>query len=175
VDDLTTTQGIVALAAGGVALVALALAAVVAVRLRRLRRAQAIVLGEGSAQDLVAHAASLQDDFRALRDWMEDIAAALDRRMVTAEDRLDGTIAYRALVRYDAYNEMSGHQSTSIALLDARRDGVVLSSIHHREQARLYAKQVRDGQADIELSPEEAEAVRLALEGDRQGAASASG
>jgi Protein of unknown function (DUF4446) len=175
VDDLTTTQGIVALAAGGVALVALILAAVVAVRLRRLRRAQAAVLGEGGAQDLVAHAASLQDDFRALRDWMEDMAASLDRRMGTAEDRLDGAIAYRALVRYDAYNEMSGHQSTSIALLDARRSGVVLSSIHHREQARLYAKQVRDGRAEIELSPEEAEAVRLALEGDRQGAASASG
>jgi hypothetical protein len=175
VDDLTTTQGIVALAAGGVALVALILAAVVAVRLRRLRRAQAAVLGEGGAQDLVAHAASLQDDFRGLRDWMEDMAASLDRRMGTAEDRLDGAIAYRALVRYDAYNEMSGHQSTSIALLDARRSGVVLSSIHHREQARLYAKQVRDGRAEIELSPEEAEAVRLALEGDRQGAASASG
>ena len=174
-DDLTTTQGIVALAACGVAVVALVLAAVVALRLRRLRRAQAAVMGEGGAQDLVAHAASLQDDFRALRDWMEDIAAALDRRMVTAEERLDGAIAYRALVRYDAYNEMSGHQSTSIALLDARRDGVVLSSIHHREQARLYAKQVRDGQSEIELSPEEAEAVRLALEGDRQGAASASG
>jgi Protein of unknown function (DUF4446) len=175
VDDLTTTQGIVALAACGVALVALVLAAVVALRLRRLRRAQAAVLGEGGAQDLVAHAASLQDDFRALRDWMDDVAAALDRRMVAAEERLDGAIAYRALVRYDAYNEMSGHQSTSIALLDARRDGVVLSSIHHREQARLYAKQVRDGRAEIELSPEEAEAVRLALEGDRQGAASASG
>ena len=174
-DDLTTTQGIVALAACGVALVALVLAAVVALRLRRLRRAQAAVLGEGGAQDLVAHAASLQEDFRALRDWMDDVAAALDRRMVTAEDRLDGAIAFRALVRYDAYNEMSGHQSTSIALLDARRDGVVLSSIHHREQARLYAKLVRDGRADIELSPEEAEAVRLALEGDRQGAASASG
>jgi hypothetical protein len=175
VDDLTTTQGIVALAAAGAALIALVLALVVALRLRRLRRAQAAVMGEGGAQDLVAHAASLQDDFRALRDWMEDIAAALDRRMVTAEERLDGAIAYRALVRYDAYNEMSGHQSTSIALLDARRDGVVLSSIHHREQARLYAKQVRDGRAEIELSPEEAEAVRLALEGDRQGAASASG
>ena len=174
-DDLTTTQGIVALAACGVALVALVLAAVVALRLRRLRRAQAAVLGEGGAQDLVAHAASLQDDFRALRDWMEDMAASLDRRMATAEERLDGAVAYRGLVRYDAYNEMSGHQSTSIALLDARRDGVVLSSIHHREQARLYAKLVRDGRADIELSPEEAEAVRLALEGDRQGAASASG
>jgi hypothetical protein len=175
VDDLTTTQGIVALAAAGVAVVALVLAVVLAVRLRRVRRAQAAVLGGASAQDLVAHAAALQDDFRALRDWMEDMASSMDRRLGTAEERLDGAVAYRALVRYDAYNEMSGHQSTSIALLDARRDGVVLSSIHHREQARLYAKQVRDGRGDLELSPEEAEAVRLALEGDRQGAASASG
>jgi uncharacterized protein DUF4446 len=167
VDDLTTTQGIVALAAGGVALVALLLSAALAVRVRRLRAAQSVVLGEGGAQDLVGHAAALQDDFRALRDWMEDMAASLEQRMGTAEERLDGAVAFRGLVRYDAYNEMSGRQSTSIALLDARRDGIVLSSIHHRDQARLYAKQVRGGQGELELSPEEAEAIRLAIEGDR--------
>jgi hypothetical protein len=44
----------------------------------------------------------------------------------------------------------------------------VLSSIHHREQARMYAKQVRDGRAELELSPEEAEAVRLAMAGEEQ-------
>ena len=75
-------------------------------------------------------------------------------------------MAYRALVRYDAYGEMSGRQSTSIALLDATRSGVVLSSIHHRDQARLYAKQVLNGQPELELSPEEDEAIRLALAGD---------
>ncbi len=170
-DELTTTQGIVALAASGVALIALLVAALLWVRVRRLRAAQTAVLGDGRVQDLVAHAAALQEDFRALRDWMEDMAAGLERRMGTAEDRLDGAIAFRGLVRYDAYNEMSGRQSTSIALLDARRNGIVLSSIHHREQARLYAKQVRDGQGELELSPEEAEAVRLALEGDRAASA----
>ncbi len=66
-------------------------------------------------------------------------------------------------MRYDAYNEMSGHQSMSIALLDATRSGIVLSSIHHRDQARLYAKQVHDGHSELELSPEESEAVRIAL------------
>ena len=169
-DELTTTQGIVALAAAGVAVVALLLAAVLALRVRRLRAAQKVVLGERGTQDLVAHAAALQDDFRALRDWMEDMAAGLDGRMATAEERLDGAVAFRGLVRYDAYNEMSGRQSTSIALLDARRDGIVLSSIHHRDQARLYAKQVRGGQGELELSPEEAEAVRLALDPDRASA-----
>jgi hypothetical protein len=61
---------------------------------------------------------------------------------------------------------MSGRQSTSIALLDANRSGVVLSSIHHRETARLYAKQIRNGESELELSPEENEAVRLALQDD---------
>ena len=63
---------------------------------------------------------------------------------------------------------MSGRQSASIALLDTTRSGIVLSSIHHRDQARLYAKQVRDGEAEIALSPEEEEAVRLALAGELQ-------
>jgi hypothetical protein len=58
---------------------------------------------------------------------------------------------------------MSGRQSTSIALLDSSASGIVLSSIHHRDQARLYAKRVQDGHGELELSPEEQEAVRLAL------------
>jgi hypothetical protein len=75
-------------------------------------------------------------------------------------------VAYQGLVRYDAYNEMSGRQSTSIALLDSKRSGIVISSIHHRDQARLYAKQVVDGRAQLELSPEEEEAMRVALAGE---------
>jgi hypothetical protein len=83
--------------------------------------------------------------------------------MQSTETRLDGCIAYRSLVRYDAYNELSGHQSSSLALLDARKSGVVVSSIVHRDQARLYVKQLHDGEAEIELSPEEREAVDTAL------------
>ncbi|HEY6399656.1 MAG TPA: DUF4446 family protein, partial [Solirubrobacteraceae bacterium] len=87
----------------------------------------------------------------------------------TAEQRLDGAVAHLALVRYDAYGEMSGRQSTSLAFLDANRSGIVLSSIHHRDTARLYAKQVREGASEIELSPEENEAIRLAMSsGGRQ-------
>jgi hypothetical protein len=91
--------------------------------------------------------------------------------MATAESRLNGAIAYSSLVRYDAYGEMSGRQSVSIALLDATRTGIVLSSIHHRDQARLYAKQVRDGEGELELSPEEIEAVQAALRAGGQPAA----
>jgi Protein of unknown function (DUF4446) len=164
VSDLTSTAGIVALAAGGVAIVALATSVALGVSLRRMRRAQRVVLGEENT-DLVAHAAALQSEFQALSDYVGDAAARLDARVSANERRLDGTVAYRSLVRYDAYGEMSGRQSTSIALLDAQRSGIVLSSIHHREHARLYAKLIREGRSDLELSPEENEAIRLALKG----------
>ena len=166
--DLTSTAGIVAIAAAAVAVVALCLSATLAVRLRRVRADQRAVLGDRE-QDLVAHAAALQYQFEALHDYVEDAAAGSIQRMETAEHRLDGAISYRSLVRYDAYGEMSGRQSTSIALLDATRSGIVLSSIHHRDQARLYGKQVHDGRAELELSPEESEAIRLALEGGDRG------
>lgn len=167
-DDLTTTTGIVALAGAVLAVVALGLCVALLVQLRRLRAAQRIVLGGGAARDLVAHAADLGQAFDALRAYVEESALRLDNRLGTAEERLDGAIAYRGVLRYDAYNELSGRQSASIALLDATRSGIVLSSIHHRDQARLYAKQVRDGEAEIALSPEEQEAVRLALAGEVQ-------
>jgi hypothetical protein len=67
------------------------------------------------------------------------------------------------VIRYDAYNEMSGQQSSSIALLDRRRSGVVLSSILHRDSARVYVKQVVEGESEHELSPEERAAIDTAL------------
>ena len=162
--DLTSTVGIVAIAAGAVAVVALGTTVVLAFRLGRLRSEQRAVLGD-RRQDLVSHAASLQSQFEALHGYVEDVAARLDQRMGTAETRLDGAIAHSSLVRYDAYGEMSGRQSISIALLDARRTGVVLTAIHHRDQARLYAKQIHEGRGELELSPEEDEAIKVALEG----------
>ena len=164
--QFTDAPGIVALAGAAVAVLALVLALVLAFRLRRLRGAQRLVLGEYGRQDLVEHAGALQEAFAALHARVEEVAQRLDERMTAAEDRLDGAIAYRALVRYDAYGEMSGHQSTSLALLDADHNGVVLSSIAHRDTARLYCKQVHGGRGEHQLSPEEEEAVRLALAGE---------
>jgi hypothetical protein len=163
VDELTTTTGIVAVAAAAVAVVALLAVLVLARRLSRLRADQRVVFGERDARDLVAHAAGLDRDFRALHSYVEDLSAGLQARLATVEERLDGAVAHHGLVRYDAYNEMSGRQSTSIALLDARGSGVVVSSIHHRDQARLYAKQVVEGEGQLQLSPEEQEAVRVAM------------
>jgi Protein of unknown function (DUF4446) len=166
VDELTDPAGLAALAAGAGALIALVLSIVLTLRVRRLRSAQQVVLGATGRADLVGHAAGLQQAFVELNERVEEIAERLERRMQDTEHRLDGAITYRALVRYDAYGELSGHQSASLALLDAERNGVVLSSIAHRDTARLYCKQVLGGRGEHLLSPEEDEAIRRALAGE---------
>ncbi len=164
-DELTSTQGIVALGAAAVALIALVLALVLAVKVRRLRSAQRAVMGDAGERDLVGHAARIERAFVDLRDWVDETSNGIERRMAAAEARIDGAVSYRSVVRYDAYGEMSGQQSSSIALLDEHRSGVVLSSILHRENARVYVKPVVEGEAELELSPEEREAIDTALAG----------
>ncbi len=158
--------------AGQIAVIALVIAAlalfavIVALRkLRSLRRDQRLVIGE-SERDITAHAADLERQFVALHDHLIDIATRLDGRVASAEKRLDGAISHRAVIRYDAYNELSGHQSVSIALLDAARTGVVISSIQHRDQTRFYVRQVERGKGTVELSPEEQQAVDGAIAGE---------
>ena len=164
--SITDTQGIIAIAAAAVAVLALLGCLSLALSLRRMRRAQRVVMGEEEERDLVTHAARIEEAFAQLREYVDDTARRLEQRLAGVEATLTGTFSHRALVRYDAYNELSGHQSMSIALLDHEQSGIVLSCIHHREQARVYGKQVHSGRGELELSPEEAEAVRLALSGD---------
>ncbi len=167
--SLTDAHGLIAIAAAAVAAVAVACCAALAISMRSTRRAQRVILGRDGGRDLVAQAADLQHAFEALGAHVAEAEEALQRRLGEVEDSLLGAISNRALVHYDAYNELSGRQSMSIALLDGTRSGIVISCIHHRDQARVYAKRVRRGEGDVELSPEEAEAVRLAGTTDAAG------
>lgn len=71
-------------------------------------------------------------------------------------------LRHLAVVRYDAFGDMGGHLSWSLALLDDAGNGVVLTSIHGRSDARTYAKNVSDWSCDQQLSPEEEEAIKFA-------------
>ena len=63
------------------------------------------------------------------------------------------------MVRYDAFGDMGGHLSWSLALLDDAGHGVVLTSIHGRSDARTYAKSISAWSCEQQLSPEEEEAI----------------
>ena len=71
-------------------------------------------------------------------------------------------LRHLAVVRYDAFGDMGGHLSWSLALLDDGGNGVVLTSIHGRSDARTYAKNVSDWSCDQQISPEEEEAIKFA-------------
>ena len=85
-------------------------------------------------------------------------------RQEVAALRTEGTDALRhlAVVRYDAFGDMGGHLSWSVALLDDGGHGVVLTSIHGRSDARTYAKTITGWTCEQQLSPEELEAIEHA-------------
>jgi hypothetical protein len=168
VDDLTTASGIVAIVAAVLALAGLISLLLVSGRLRELRRAQSVVLGGAEPRDIVAHGRDMEQRLHELGREVEEAVTALRNRDAELAERLDGAVAHCAVVRYDAMGEMTGRQSSSVALLDAHRSGVVLSSILHRDQARLYAKRIVAGRSEFELSPEEQEALRVALRSERR-------
>jgi hypothetical protein len=121
-------------------LVALVAAALALAALQRQRRYAAAAGGLA--------AAALPEDVQGLR---QEVAAL----------RMEGADALRhlAVVRYDAFGDMGGHLSWSVALLDDAGDGVVLTSIHGRSDARTYAKGIASWTCDQPLSEEESEAI----------------
>jgi uncharacterized protein DUF4446 len=155
---LESAAGWIALGAAVAAGVALLLAAAFYLKLRRFRRAQSVVLGEGK-DDLVNFAVSLQARIDDLHRVVDEIATGISR----VDKRVDGCLSHTSIVRYDAYEDAGGHQSASMAFLDAARSGVIVSAIQGRDYARIYVKELDRGRPSLALSPEEQEAVDRAM------------
>jgi hypothetical protein len=81
---------------------------------------------------------------------------------------IEGAVRHVGLVRYDAFEDVGGRLSFSCALLDAKGNGVVMTSINGRQDTRVYAKPVTDGRSAYNLSIEEEEAIRQALSAPRE-------
>ena len=146
------------IAAAAAACLALVLFSWVWVKLTRLRAAQRVLLSGGKS-DLVDFAVSLQGRIDDLHGAVDELAAALSR----VDRRVDGAVSNTAVVRYDAIEGAGGHQSASIAFLDANRTGTVVTAIQGRDYARIYVKDLDRGRSSTALSPEELEAVERAM------------
>lgn len=86
----------------------------------------------------------------------------LRREVQALRVEVSDALRHLSVVRYDAFGDMGGHLSWSVALLDDSGNGVVLTSIHGRSEARTYAKNVTGWSCDQALSPEEEEAITFA-------------
>jgi uncharacterized protein YlxW (UPF0749 family) len=122
----------------------------------RLRHGGARAPDRQTAQALRGH----NESIAGLRQAFEQLAAEHAR----IDEKLGVAIQRVGLVRYDAFEDMGGRLSFSAALLNASGDGVVITSINGRADTRCYAKPVAEGASAHNLSDEEAEAIRLAMD-----------
>lgn len=149
-----------------VAVAALTLALAVAVvvlgiRLRRLRQARRTIEESDQDPDVLEAVARYRDQVAALRD---DVAIAHERTDQLRQ-LLTGTVSRVGLVRYNAFENMGGGLSFSMALLDETSNGLVVSAINGRAETRMYAKPVVDGDSGHQLSSEEKASIEAAMEG----------
>lgn len=95
---------------------------------------------------------------------LEDAEDKMHRDLRGIRENLKIAYQKAALVKYDAFREMSGQLSYSLALLDKENNGVIISSMYSREGCYTYAKEVVNGKCEINLSEEETEALKQAVE-----------
>ncbi len=117
------------------------------------------------------------DGGRSLHDLHAGNAAAVERASARLSEmeamhalidtRTQRSLQHIGMVRFNPFDDTGSDQSFAIALLDDRRDGVVISSLHGRANTRIFAKPVADGSSPHNLSDEETEAIRIAVEGTR--------
>ncbi|HYM52949.1 MAG TPA: DUF4446 family protein [Candidatus Dormibacteraeota bacterium] len=157
-----------ALVLGGLGLLVLVLLlAVVAqsMRLGRAVRAYRSLAGSGSVDSLADVLDSQVGRVEAVRTRLEELTTIAGEH----ELRSRTSIQHIGLVRFNPFEDTGSDQSFAIALLDDRRDGIVLSSLHGRANTRLFAKPVAGGESTHTLSDEEAQAIRIAVSGTRPG------
>jgi hypothetical protein len=153
-----------ALVVGGLGLLLLLLLLAVVAQSMRLGRAVGIyrsLAGSGSVDslaDVLDSQVGRVDAVTARLDELAALAAEHERRSRTS-------IQHIGLVRFNPFEDTGSDQSFAIALLDDRRDGIVLSSLHGRANTRLFAKPVAAGGSTHTLSDEEAQAIRIAVSG----------
>jgi hypothetical protein len=149
----------ISLGAAGGAFLALVAGLVANLRIGRLRRSLNVLDGPDGPESVLDALRRGNADTDALRVELARAKADLD----LARTELTDALRHVSVVRYDAFGDMGGRLSFTAALLDDSGDGLVITSINGRTESRAYAKGVKDGRSDQSLSPEETQAIGLAL------------
>ena len=125
--------------------------------------------------ELATHRGALEGAVQAGRNQinasLHQASARLDEYRGDLDVALAQAVRNIALVRYDAFDDIAGRMSFSVALLDDNADGLTISSIAGRTDTRVYAKGIRGGRSENDLSPEEDQAVAAAIRTQQQRAA----
>lgn len=111
----------------------------------------------------------VNDNIAQTQGLLEEVKELSDRYGHVLR-RMAGAVQHVGVVRYDAFRDLGGLLSFSVACLDDRGNGLIMSSIYGRTESRTYAKPIVELSSNYELSPEEREAIRLAMQSKEMGA-----
>lgn len=151
---------------GAVLVVAVSLIVYLFWRTRRIEGDCELLMRDGQGQNF----AQIVSDNIAQGDEILGAVERLSEQYAQVLRRMAGAVQHVGVVRFDAFRDLGGLLSFSVALLDDRGNGLVFSSIYGRIESRTYAKPVVERSSSYELSPEEREAIRLAMQSKELGA-----
>ena len=138
------------------AALALVISLGLAMQVAGLRRRLAAVPKDGNVIDLMR---TIDHDLGEV----EKQVANLGPRLLAVEQKLPLAVSYTGVVTYDAFGDIGGKLSRSIALLDSNGDGLVISLLVGRNETLFFTKEVRSGSGTERLSPEEGAAIARAM------------
>lgn len=115
-----------------------------------------------------------KDNSRDIRNKFKEVLDAisgfekenlmLDNRLTGFKKESLGNLQNLAVLKYNPYNDTGGEQSFSLALLNGKLSGIILTSLHSRSGTRIYLKEIKSGKSELELSNEEAQVLKQAME-----------
>lgn len=132
------------------------------VKYSRLQEAYNSFMQGKKAKSLEQQIENLFNDIEFLRNSTEKNRKDIVRLI----DNLRDTYQRVGVVKYDAFKEMGGKLSFSVALLNDRRNGFILNSVHSSEGCYVYVKEINRGESAISLGEEEQKALSQALQND---------
>ncbi|ULO07571.1 DUF4446 family protein [Paenibacillus sp. 19GGS1-52] len=129
-------------------------------KLRTMRRRYEAMMSGSGVEDLESLLIDLKNQGEMLEDGQREHKAILEATTL----KISGMKSNVAMKRYNAFGERGNDLSFSLAILDDDSNGVVLTSLHNRENSYIYSKPMQKGESQYPLSPEEKEVVTLALQ-----------
>lgn len=113
------------------------------------------------------NAKSLEKDIMGLYEDNRLIKASMEKNRKDIENlyrKFEGAFQKMGIVKYDAFSQMGGQLSYSLALLDENDNGFIINSVHSAEGCYSYTKEIKNGLCEISLGEEEKKALDMAMD-----------
>ena len=153
------TATIVGLIGVVVGVIGVAIGTIALTKLSRLHRSHSLLEVAEGRENYIDLLSRTLEQFALVQDEM----LAQDYAIKQLKSGLRDSLNHIAVVRYDALDNLSGRYSFSAAIVDDYGDGLIITTIHGRADTRSYLKEITGGKSEIDLSPEESDAITTAL------------